>query len=698
MDATSVHDSWVISSTQSSENSRGQRKIAFNTFVWLALLLVGLGIGRSAIATRLDGFTIDEAYHIAAGVSYLEHGAFRINPEHPPLVKLWVGTVIAATGFHMDSLRQFTDKPDERQFTQRMVFQKNDPDSVQRRARAAMFALNGLLLISLAFALERVFDAAVALGALLFLVIDPTVAAHWPVVMTDLPVALLSATSIVLAARAFRDWVWTDLGACSAFLGLDLAAKHSGPVVFLSVALIGTWLAFRQPLRENEVTRWSRLLKILGVLLGALAILWASYFFQYAETRNGQESFNRPLADKIRDVNTPFYHAVLVGMNATHIVPRAYLWGFADTVHAGMEGRLSPQLVFGRRYDRKGPWYFFPGIIAVKLPIGLSLLSLLGLILFFAGKLPKEWNFPAGVVLSAAVLFLIVLATGATYAGIRHALPVVALLSIFAGFFTQRGLTSSSRSLKTVAALAYVLAAVSAVPVLRPWEYFNEIVGGTRNAYKYFDDEGVDLGQRTKELTAYYRQFVKPGHGIPEVVYGSSEEELKGRDVEFLGRDKRRDLEIMGRPDRSGTIFVSALSPIPGPFWQLTALRDTHPVARFGNLSVYQGSFHLPGLAAGDLYGEGIQKVYADKPDPASAEKLFQRSVALDPTACFVYIELGNLLLKRGARTEAFQAYSDALKQAPEDPFVREAIERQLARFSDTRSAEIPPLRNPYLE
>jgi hypothetical protein len=55
-----------------------------------------------------------------------------------------------------------------------------------------MFVLNGLLLISLVFALRRVFDARVALGALLFLVIDPTVAAHWPVVMTDLPVVLLS--------------------------------------------------------------------------------------------------------------------------------------------------------------------------------------------------------------------------------------------------------------------------------------------------------------------------------------------------------------------------------------------------------------------------------------------------------------------------------------------------------------------------
>jgi hypothetical protein len=147
-------------------------------FIWLALLLVALAILRSAIATRLDGFTMDEAYHIAAGASYLRFGDFRLNPEHPPLVKLWVGTVMAVTSFHLDPLRRFSDKLDERVFTERIVFRENDPDSVQRRARAAMYALNGLLLLFLAFALERTFNAGVSLGTLLFLAIDPTVAAR----------------------------------------------------------------------------------------------------------------------------------------------------------------------------------------------------------------------------------------------------------------------------------------------------------------------------------------------------------------------------------------------------------------------------------------------------------------------------------------------------------------------------------------
>ena len=110
-----------------------------NVFPGLAVLLVGVAVLRSAVTTRLDGFTIDEAYHIAAGVSYVKDHDFRINPEQPPLVKLWVGTIVAATGFHLDPLRRFSDKPGERHFANLTVFRENDPESVQRRTRAAMF-------------------------------------------------------------------------------------------------------------------------------------------------------------------------------------------------------------------------------------------------------------------------------------------------------------------------------------------------------------------------------------------------------------------------------------------------------------------------------------------------------------------------------------------------------------------------------
>ena len=191
-------------------------RIGMGLFSVVLLLLVAAAIVRSAIATRLDGFTIDEAYHIAAGVYYVRLGDFRINPEHPPLVKLWVGSLVASTGFRTITLRSFSDKQDERTFAEQDVYLHNDPDAVQKRARIAMFALNGFLLVALGFATRRAFGPGVALGTIVFLGIDPTVAAHLPVVMTDLPVSLLCASAVLLTIPAFRTWKWTDLAACSA--------------------------------------------------------------------------------------------------------------------------------------------------------------------------------------------------------------------------------------------------------------------------------------------------------------------------------------------------------------------------------------------------------------------------------------------------------------------------------------------------
>jgi len=46
----------------------------WRVFVTLAVLLIAVGIFRSAWATRRDGFTIDEPWHITAGVAYLRTG------------------------------------------------------------------------------------------------------------------------------------------------------------------------------------------------------------------------------------------------------------------------------------------------------------------------------------------------------------------------------------------------------------------------------------------------------------------------------------------------------------------------------------------------------------------------------------------------------------------------------------------------
>ena len=460
-------------------------------FYLCVLVIIAAAITRSAISTRLDDFTLDEGYHIVAGVSYVQRADFRINPEHPPLVKLWVGSVVSALGFRLGPLREFNDKESERAFVDEAVYVQNDPEILQEHARLAMFALNGLLLAFFALALRYAFDSAVAIATLLCLAIDPTIAAHLPVVMTDLPVALLAACAVTFGARAFVDWRGRDLAACALALGLTLATKHSALVFGVILVVAGLTLAFVVPRSRPGDTRWRRLGQVAIVLVGASLILWGGYRFRFTESPGAAETFNRPLAAKIADLHSPLKRAVLTDIALAHLLPRAYIWGLADTLRGGVEGRVETRLVFGKPHF-ESPLYFFPGVIAVKLPLGLSLLLLTGLVAFVARRLPARWDFPVAFVLASAVFYLVVLAHGASYGGMRHALPAAVLLTVFAGLAVHAVLVLGRRWLQVVVALAFSAAAISAVPVLRPWEYYNELVGGSEHAYLYFNDDGVD--------------------------------------------------------------------------------------------------------------------------------------------------------------------------------------------------------------
>jgi len=387
-------------------------------------------------------------------------------------------------------------------------------------------------------------------------------------------------------------------------------------------------------------------------------------------------------------------------MAKTHVVPRAYIWGFADTIRAGLEGRADPITAFGRAYLASAPRYYFPATILLKLPIGTSVIVLIGLFLFFARRLPAECRAGFTIVFAALLLFLLVLVLGSTYAGIRHALPVVVLLDVFGGAAISAASASPSRALRMTVAVALVAAAASALSIIRPWEYFNELVGGTKNAYPYFSDEGVDLGQRGKELADYYRRVLEPTGQVPVVNYGPiGIPELTARQLDWLGRDVERDEARLSAANYSGTVLIDARFVGPKPFWDAASLRARVPSARFGNLLIYQGSCSCAALFASNLYELAISKVYAEKPDLEAGRRLLRQSTSMDPSAFFASIELGNVSRKLGFREDAFRAYSNALRYAPGDDLeLRRSLQQQIQRISTERLDQVPDLRNPFLE
>ena len=661
-------------------------------FFLVSFALVGCAVVRSSIATRLDSFTIDEAYHIGAGAAYVQTGDFRLNPEHPPLVKLWTGAFVSSLGYQLSPYRALQDKGDERRFVEADVYLNNNPDVIQSRSRTAMFALNGLLLFLFAVAARRVFGNIISLAATAFLVIDPTVAAHLPVVMTDLPVALLSATAVMLAVAAFRSWRTVDLIYAAVALGLALSAKHSAVITMAAVAIIGIVMAIFLARNAGIAFRLRRVGLVAAVLIGAVIVLWGFYLFRFSESpATSQEQFNRPLAEKIGDVKSPRYRAGLNMMARGHLFPRAYTWGMADTIRAGAEGRRFSVFAFGRTY-KKAPFYLVPGVIAVKLPLGLLLLTAIGAGLLIARKIPREFIAPLLGVFGLSALFWVVLATGSSYGGIRHVLPVVPPLALLASLAIYKAVQSKGYLLRGAVVVALIAALASAIPVLRPWEYYNETVGAA-NAYQYFGDEGIDAELRVKELVKYYNENLKPAGEIPFLLYPIHQAEKKSRELDWVGKNLERDGERMNSETISGTIIMGARR-LKGR----TAFRDATPIARFGNLFVFRGTFKFPEARNTSLTVRAMNKIYTAEPDTEGAIKLLTEAVAINPKKFSNAVELGNQYLKIGKREEALRAYHLAKENAPADDEISNLLTRQIERVTTEPLEQISPLRNPVIE
>ena len=57
------------------------------TALFVGLLLTAMLL-QAVLSMRLLSATTDETAHLPSGYSYLETGDLRLNPQHPPLIKL----------------------------------------------------------------------------------------------------------------------------------------------------------------------------------------------------------------------------------------------------------------------------------------------------------------------------------------------------------------------------------------------------------------------------------------------------------------------------------------------------------------------------------------------------------------------------------------------------------------------------------
>ncbi|KFL37333.1 phospholipid carrier-dependent glycosyltransferase [Arenimonas donghaensis] len=676
--------------------------------VWgtaLLLVLVALAVGRSALGTQRDGFTVDEPWHVVAGVSYRRDGDFRLNPEHPPLMK-WVVGAAQGGDFVLPPLPALSEKGHERNWVEEVMFLRNDAAAAQQATRIGMWSFHAALLLALGLLAWRAFGLAAAAGMLAFLAIEPTIAAHLPVAMTDLPLALTLAVASLCTGLMLERWRWPWVVSTGLALGLVLGSKHSalaGLAGLGAVMLAGVFAGVRKGGAREAARRAGKLL--LAAVL-AWGTLWALYGGQFHASPDGGDPFNRAMADKVGDLQMPAWREGITLADRFRVLPRPYLWGLADTVRAGVEGRgQATHVVWGVNHKGSPPWFTWPGILVAKVPLALLALSLAGLLALPWTRVPMAGRWALGAALAMSALHLVALMSSqGTYGGVRHALPVLVVLALPAGilfaFAWQR-----RPVWRVAAALPLLAAAATTLGEPRVWEYHNELAGGSADAYRMFANEGLDLGQRWPEIHDFYQREIAPT-GLPlYTAYWFMEEQAIAAGINY-----RRRVETIDDDNVAGVYegyFVYGMGdtlPMPEYDWDPEeVLRGLEPVERLGYVTVYKGRQVNPKGRAESVYLRVLEHLYEKGGGRDEVVSRRLREV-LDQAPYHVgaAIELGNARLRLGDKDGARAAYAVPLSYAkvPVEPLVKAQLEQRIAELeaTHTQASDLPPMRNPWME
>lgn len=673
------------------------------------LALLGLLLARSMAGTARDGLTIDEPYHYASGVSYVRFGDYRLNPEHPPLAKLWVG-LLAPRDTVMRPIPVLKEKRAERRFVQTMTYLDNAAAVSQATIRRAMFALNLLLLGALAFAVARLAGAWWAAGMLAFLAVEPTVGAHLPLLMTDLPVALALGLAATTGALFARSWSGAGMVAFGVAAGIALATKHSAIAGVAGVGLAVLAFASMHPRVERHgerspaaPSRLARIARLVGSALIAIALLWSTYGFRFHASADGSDPFNRPIADKIEDVASPWQRGVLQTVDRLHLLPRAYTWGLADTIRAGVEGRgQRDHWLFGEKYRGAPPWFFWPGMLLAKLPLALWLAVAAGVVALWRAPLaPGQKRLLACLAAMALAYWFALLGSRGTYAGVRHALPLVVALSTLPGVLAWRLSLASRAALRAAAFVPAALALAMTLREPRLYEYFNELAGGSRDAWKGFADEGVDLGQRLPEAAAFVRANAPRGAVVYNRYVHMPEWERAAAFPLRRFASGIDDANVDGRYEGWFLIGMGATIPDPDYDWNpAKTLANLRLVGRVGTLGIWRGRLDEPRMRAMSLYPDIIDHVYESaRPDWRKVARRCGEVLDVLPFHVGCAVERGNALARLDDVAGARRAWQGARRfLPPDDPTSRRLAELDAAITGGILPAGARLVRNPWME
>ncbi len=519
-----------------------------------AAFLLGGMFTLLVTSARGESQTVDEGAHLAAGYSYWKTGDFRLNPEHPPLVKLLASVPLLFVPIHFPADAVLWEEANQWGFARALLYENTlSPDTLLFLGRLLPMLVGVLTALFVYWWSRSLWGSVGGLLSLAVFAFDPNVLAHARYVTTDIGVTLLFVLTIFFFGR-FLDHP-SSAKAVPVILSFSLAnlAKFSAvlllPILFLLWAL--KYLHTDERLRA-ALSPKKALLVLLALPLATWFLAFVLYGFElrrpisdpqvaqtYATGELWQENRFEDLPKftelllRTTDPETAFGKATRWFFSTVPLPAYSYLKGLSDVAWHNYWGHDT--YLMGT-YSTKGWWYYFPIAFLVKTPF--STLILLILVLLFLVRLSRfrfatygrrnqessSWwqrvlqtyrsaDFMYVLLLVPALAYLLLSMTSHINLGVRHLMPVFPFIAVLIGNLSAVRFRKLQR-LWQISLYGIVALLITSSLLIYPYylAFFSELVGGANYGARYLVDSNLDWGQELKRLGRYMDE-----HNIPFV-------------------------------------------------------------------------------------------------------------------------------------------------------------------------------------
>lgn len=516
--------------------------------------------------------TIDEPQFIGRSITSLLLGneiwpAFVLGDHHPPLPYFFAASpVLLMRGIGYPADRREWLPMGVWRFGSHFVFDLNMDlsEKIVHRCRLMTILFSVLLGIVVYSFARRLYGSPSGLFALFLYTFSPSMLAYARYAVE----AVYTSFFIVLSIYAFYEFLkrqdTRSLVFAGAAFGLAQLAKYTALILIPSYLLIILLLPMWRKGGESGL----RMLLKLGLIFGiGMCVVWLGYGF---DTGSMSDIFRTGRYIDWRNPSWEFPDAARLAQGAVHegkIPLVTYLrgiWEFSQHAKMGHSSYLMGEV------SHQGWWYYYVVVFFIKTPLPILILLALRLCLF--KRVPREWKVESLFFIPIALTFAVSIKSHQNL-GIRQILFIYPLIQIYVSgivLVRMRGVLSKN----SIRAFIVVLCAWYVAGTIRIWPhylaYFNEVIGGPKNGYKYLVDSNLDLGQDLKGLKRYMAK-----NDIEKVIidyfgfrsclkyYGIKYELLKDRMARVKGPE---DLPIKGVIAISANVRAGIWEPDRGKY------------------------------------------------------------------------------------------------------------------------------------